>query len=367
MLRVVDLSELAREEATAALERVADDIHVSFDLREGPLCKAALCTLGAGRETYLFLAAHHLVVDAVSWRILLEDLETAYQQARRGESLQLGAKTTSFKDWANRLSEYVAKGSFDHELEYWADAVQTGPLPVQVRADEPAGLPRVVPVRLDAEDTEALLRSAPGVYRTRINDVLLSALAWALSRWSGQNRVSIDLEGHGREEILDGVDLSRTVGWFTTLFPVALTVPGGTEPRWRELIRSVRRQLRAVPSNGVGFGALRYLGSPAARARLAAAGPGPHIAFNYLGHWETPAQDSGRGFYRAVQGSFGQVHDPADPGAHLLEIRGAVAHGQLGFSWLYRPDRLDEVSVQTVAGDFAEALRSIARDCRNPR
>ncbi|MGH3535694.1 MAG: condensation domain-containing protein, partial [Pseudonocardiaceae bacterium] len=283
---------------------------------------------------------------------------------------QLEAKTTSFRDWANRLSEYVAKGSFDYELDYWADALEAHQLPVDRVSRELGEVPCAVSVLLDVEDTESLLRSAPAAYRTRINDVLLSALAWALCRWTGGSRVSIDLEGHGREEILDGVDLSRTVGWFTTMFPVALTVPDGAEPRWRDLIRSVRRQLRAVPGKGIGFGTLRYLGSPTARQRLAVAGPGPQIGFNYLGQWEAAvrdpaAQDPGSGLYRAVLGSIGQTQDPADQGAHLLEVVGAVQNGQLGFSWLYQPDCHHHATVQTVADDFVEALRGIARDCRN--
>ncbi|MBA2324361.1 MAG: non-ribosomal peptide synthetase, partial [Pseudonocardiales bacterium] len=377
VLQRVDLSKLAGEEdQTAAMEKIADDIHASFDLRESPLLKAALFTFGAGRGFYLFLAAHHLVMDAVSWRILLEDLDTTYQQAARGESsLRLAGKTTSFRDWANRLSEYVAKGSFDHELDHWADASQTHPLPVDRATREPGTLSRAVSVLLDVGDTESLLRAAPTVYRTRINEILLSALAWALSRWTGDSRVSIDLEGHGREEILDGTDLSRTVGWFTTMFPVTLTLPPvpdpaelqEREPHWRDLIRSVRRQLRAVPTNGFGFGALRYLGSPAARQRFAVAGPGPQIAFNYLGQFDGVAQDPGQGLYRAVHGSMGQAHDPADPGPHLLQVAGAVQDGHLGFSWLYQPDRHDQASVQTVADDFAKALRGIARDCRGAR
>ncbi|MGH4002580.1 MAG: amino acid adenylation domain-containing protein [Pseudonocardiaceae bacterium] len=372
VLQRVDLSNLAGEEdQTAAMEKVADDIHASFDLREGPLLKAALFTFGAGRGCHLFLAAHHLVMDAVSWRILLEDLETTYQQAARGESsLRLPGKTTSFRDWANRLSEYVANGSFDHELDHWAEASQTHPLPVDLVTREPGTLSRAVSLLLDVEDTESLLRAAPTVYRTRINEVLLSALAWALSRWTGDSRVSIDLEGHGREEILDGTDLSRTVGWFTTMFPVALTlppVPDAAEPHWRDLIRSVRRQLRAVPNNGFGFGALHYLGSPAARERLAGAGSGPEIAFNYLGQFDGAGGDPGQGLYRAVHGSMGQAHDPADPGPHLLQVVGAVQDGHLGFTWLYQPDRHHQASVQTVADDFAEALRGIARDCRDAR
>ncbi|HEX8932800.1 MAG TPA: condensation domain-containing protein, partial [Pseudonocardiaceae bacterium] len=321
-----------------------------------------------------------------------EDLEVTYQQAVRGESLQLDAKTTSFRDWANRLSEYVAKGSFDHELDYWAGALETHRLPVDRVAHEPGGLPCVVSVLLDVEDTESLLRSAPAAYRTRINDVLLSALAWTLSQWTGQSRVSIDLVGHGREEILDGVDLSRTVGAFSTIFPVVLTLPDGAQPRWRDLIRAVRHQLRTVPHNGIGFGALRYLGTPEVRQRLALAGPGPQIAFTYLGEWEAVSQRSGppesgspesgsaesgsaevgvpdlrSSLYQDPHGSIGQASDPADPGPYLLEVVGAVQDGQLSFSWRYRPDLHHQASVQAVADNFAETLKAIARECRGPR
>ncbi|HJT03107.1 MAG TPA: condensation domain-containing protein, partial [Pseudonocardiaceae bacterium] len=370
VLRIIDLSELAGEDNMVTIAGIADDLHASFDLRQGPLLKAALFTFGAGQPCYLFLAAHHLVIDTFSWRILLEDLETTYQRMTHREDLQLEAKTTSFQDWATRLGEFVAKGSFDHELDHWAAALQAPQLPVDLDSGEPGAFSQLVSVSLDREDTETLLRLAPAVYRTRINDVLLSGLAWTLCRWTGDRRVSIDLEGHGREEILDGVDLSRTVGWFTSMFPVALTVPEGALSRWRELIRAVRQQLRAVPNNGLGFGALRYLGTPAVRHRLALAGPGPQIAFNYLGQWEpVPAghQSPADGLYRAVHGSIGQAGDPADPGPHLLEVVGAVQDGQLKFSWLFRPARHHQATVQAVADDFAGALAAIARDCRGLR
>ncbi|MDQ3223569.1 MAG: condensation domain-containing protein, partial [Gemmatimonadota bacterium] len=223
---------------------------------------------------------------------------------------------------------------------------------------------RAVSVLLNAEETDALLRGAPTVYRTRINDVLLAALAWALSRWIGRGRVSIDLEGHGREEILDGVDLSRTVGWFTSIFPVALDVAISDEPNWRNLVKSVRRQLRAIPRNGFGYGALRYLGSPEARERLSAHGSGPQIAFNYLGQWDARSDEAGDGLYRSMHDSLGQEHDPADRSSHMLEVVGEVQGGQLGFFWYYQSGLHDKSTVESVAGDFIDALRRIARDCR---
>jgi amino acid adenylation domain-containing protein/non-ribosomal peptide synthase protein (TIGR01720 family) len=359
-----DLSDVDPEEQSSALEKVADSVHASFDLGRGPLLKTVLFVRGEERPPLLFLAAHHLVVDGVSWRILLDDLDRAYQQAVQGKVISLGTKTTSFRDWALRLDEFVADGRLDRELDYWAGVADGGALPVDHPSPQAAVAAEPVSVSLGPEDTDALLRGAPTAYRTRINDVLLAALAWALSRWTERSRVTIDLEGHGREEIIDGVDLSRTVGWFTTVFPVALDVAEGDEPDWRRLVKSVRRQLRTIPSNGFGFGALRYLGPAEVRDRLSAGAADPQIAFNYLGQWDARSQEAGVGLYRAVHGSLGQDNDPADPGSYLLDIAGAVQSGRLEFSWCYQPDVHHRSTVEAVAADFAEALRRIANDCR---
>ncbi|MGW0518409.1 non-ribosomal peptide synthase/polyketide synthase [Crossiella sp. NPDC003009] len=362
ILRRHDLSTVDPSERRAAMERVADEVHASFNLGESPQLKAVLFDCGPARP-HLFLAVHHAVVDGVSWRVLLDDLETAYQQAARGAKVDLGPRSTSFRDWAIRLSEHVASGGLDHQLTHWTKALDGAPLPVD-HQDRPVAEPGTVSVELSRPDTEALLFAAPTVYRTRINDVLLTALAWAISRWTGSERVSIDLEGHGREEILDGVDLSRTVGWFTTMFPVGLEVPATGETNWRTLIKSVRRQLRAVPDNGFGFGALRHLGSPEVRAQLAADDRKPQIVFNYLGQWDSAVRgEAEEGLYHTAHGSIGQEEDHANQGEHLLEVVGAAGGGQLRFAWHYRPDRHDQSTVERVAADFQAALEHIARDC----
>ncbi|MCM3804719.1 non-ribosomal peptide synthase/polyketide synthase [Streptomyces sp. DR7-3] len=362
-----DLSGLPAREADAAMEKAADALHADFGLGRGPLLRAALFRFGEARRPFLFLTAHHLVIDGVSWRILLDDLDIAYQQGVRGEPVDLGRKTTAFRDWARRLAEHVAEGALDHEADHWCGALDARPLPVDHQVAAPGAEIRTVPVTLDERDTEALLRSAPTAYRTRINDVLLAALALALSRWTGRERVSVELEGHGREDILDGVDLSRTVGWFTTMYPVSFElpdIPEGGPADWRGLVKSVRRRLRTVPGNGFGFGALRTFGPPALRERLSRDGAGPQIVFNYLGQWDARSARSQGGLVHAEHGSFGQDHDPREGGSHLLEVVGAVQDGRLGFTWRYRPDVHERRTVEAVAGDFAEALRRIAADCR---
>ncbi|MFH8798671.1 non-ribosomal peptide synthase/polyketide synthase [Streptomyces sp. NPDC017936] len=365
-----DLSGLTPAEADAAMEKAADDLHTGFDLARGPLLRAALFTGDADRPAFLLLVAHHLVVDAVSWRILRDDLEAAYRQAVRGEPVAPGERTTSFRDWARGLAAHVEAGALDDELPYWERAVDAEPLPAGTPAGPEAGRADTLTVELDEADTEALLRAAPTAYRTRVNDVLLAALALALARWTGREEVRLDLEGHGREDVLDDVDLSRTVGWFTTVHPVALRVPDPEGPGpardWRALVKSVRRQLRAVPGNGLGFGALRTFGPPGVRERLGRAAHG-QVVFNYLGQWDARPESPGDGLIRAEHGSFGRDHDPRDSGSHPLEVVGAVQGGRLSFTWHHRPALHATDTVRRVADDFAEALRHIARHARDNR
>ncbi|MFD5434090.1 non-ribosomal peptide synthase/polyketide synthase [Kitasatospora sp. NPDC127067] len=380
-----DLTGQSAEAADAAMAKAADELHAGFDLARGPLLRAALFTGHPEHPALLLLVAHHLVVDAVSWRVLRDDLESAHRQAVRGGAITLGERGTSFRDWAHRLAGHVAEGGLDHELPYWEEAVSArtalpgGPAdPGGAASDDTAdddvasdgAESDAVTVELDEADTEALLRAAPAAYRTRVNDVLLAALALALARWSGQQRIALDLEGHGREDLLEGVDLSRTVGWFTTVHPVTFHVPDPDRPDpdrdWRALVKSVRRQLRAVPGNGLGFGALRTFGTPEVRERLAAGGHG-QVVFNYLGQWDARPETAGDGLVRAELGSFGQDHDPRDGGSHPLEVVGAAQHGRLAFTWQHRPAVHDTGAVRRAAEDFAAALRQIARHARESR
>ncbi|WP_018682964.1 non-ribosomal peptide synthase/polyketide synthase [Actinokineospora enzanensis] len=353
VLQVCDLSTVDE----AVIEQIADTTHAGFDLSTGPLLRAVLFRFTDGSTPRLLLVAHHLVIDGVSWRILLDDLDTAYHQASRGEPVDLGAKTTSFQDWSRRLAEHVSTGGLDHELDYWSTPAD-GTIPVDSATDIPGTPVAAVSIELSTSDTDALLRGAPTAYRTRINDVLLAALARSLSTWTGRPSVAVHLEGHGREDILDDVDLSRTIGWFTTMFPIALTVPDG---EWRTVVRDVRKQLRSLPANGFGYSALRYLGT------LAEAGPAPEISFNYLGQFDSRATDESTGLFGTTLGAVGQDHHTDDRTGHLVDIVGEATDGKLAFAFYYHPDRHNATTIQTLADSFATALQSIAADCGGRR
>src|SRR5207249_3177007 len=183
-----------------------------------------------------------------------------------------------FRHWALRLAEHAEAGGFDDELAHWSGVGLGGDpvLPTDAHGTNTIASTRSVAVALDPDDTRALLSDVPGVYRTQINDVLLAALGRVLSRWTGRDRALVALEGHGREELADSVDLSRTVGWFTTMFPVALdlSAAGG----WGATLKSVKEQLRAVPRRGLGYGALRYLRTGTPAADDLARGPAPQVS-----------------------------------------------------------------------------------------
>ncbi len=293
---------------------------------------------------------HHLLVDGVSWRVLLEDLETACRGAA------LPAKTTSFQAWAQRLAGYAA-GAAQKELAFWRGAERSTSLPQDIpKGENDWSSARTVRVSLSPAETEALLRQVPAAYRTRINDVLLAALARSLSRWSGQPRLLVDLEGHGREEIFEDIDLSRTVGWLTAVYPVvleALEEPGA-------LLRSVKERLRKVPHGGIGHGALRYLSTD---GKVLAPQNEPEIAFNYLGQLDR-ALNEGSLLRPARESAGAQAFMGRRP--HLLDVSGAVAGGRLQISWTYSKNRHRRATVDALARSFAEELRGLIAHCLSP-
>ncbi|RSN41938.1 non-ribosomal peptide synthetase [Amycolatopsis sp. WAC 04197] len=298
---------------------------------------------GPPERRVLHLSAHHLAVDGVSWRILLDDLDQAYRKA------DLGPRTTSFQEWAARLSAHAEEGGFDDELEHWRSIPEFTPIPVDGIGANTVGRARAVTVRLTAGETRSLLRQVPEVYRTQVNDLLLAALGRTLRDWTGRVPV-IDLEGHGREDLFDGVDLSRTVGWFTSLFPVALDVPDD----WGAAIKAVKERLRAVPRRGIGYGALRYLSGTAPAID-------PQISFNYLGQFELTGE--------LYTGSPGELSLAADPGGvrpHLLDVVGQVTGDTLEFTWHYAEGVHEEATVTRLAEGTLENLRGLLGHCAEP-
>ncbi|MDE4537196.1 non-ribosomal peptide synthase/polyketide synthase [Pseudomonas sp. ITEM 17296] len=344
-----------------ALHRVADEAHRSLSLEQGPLLRAVLVEMPEG-EQRLLLVIHHLAVDGVSWRVLLEDLQQAYQSLRAGQALKLPAKTSSFKAWAEHLQAYAQGAELQAELGYWQAQLQgaSDTLP----CDHPQGGNQQchaasVSTRLDRETTRKLLQEAPAAYRTQINDLLLSALARVVGRWTEQDEVLVRLEGHGREDLFDGIDLSRTVGWFTSMYPVKLSPQADVASS----IKTIKEQLRAVPNKGLGYGLLRYLGGAEANAALAAL-PQGEIVFNYLGQFDGSFDEAG--LFVPAKEYAGAPQDAQAPLGSLLALNGQVYGGELKLGWNFSREQFDEATIERLANDYAEELKALIAHCCQP-
>ncbi|MBU2215843.1 MAG: amino acid adenylation domain-containing protein, partial [Gammaproteobacteria bacterium] len=333
----------------AQLPALCDTMQASLDLAQGPLLRALQVYLEEGGER-LLLVAHHLVVDGVSWRILLDDLQRAYSQLAAGDAVDLGPKSTSWQSWSERLTAYAGSAELAAERAYW----QALPAVTGVPSDHPHGRNEVavaeqVTLQLDRENTDALLGQAPAAYRTQVNDLLLSALARTLGLWSGQAQTLIALEGHGREALFADLDLSQSVGWFTSLYPVVLQAADG----WAATIKATKEQLRQVPNGGLGYGLLKYLQG----AELPALDEA--LLFNYLGRVEA----SGELLTLADEPS-GAQRDGGAPLACALALDSQVRDGCLQLTCTYSRERFAGARIQALLEQYRTALVELVEHCR---
>ncbi|MEH2154021.1 amino acid adenylation domain-containing protein [Nostoc sp.] len=363
-LGIADLSYLPPAEQLNAIALRADAAQRTLNLTDGSLMRVILFNLGKS-PARLLIVIHHLAIDGISWRILLEDLSEAYKQLEVGKSIQLPAKTTSFKDWAIRLQDYARSPELHAQRDYWLDLMRfpIAPLPLDYAAvaqDNTVASSQIVSVYLSIEQTRALLQDVPGAYNTQINDVLLTALVQTFTRWTGSHSLLIDLEGHGREDLFEDVDLSRTVGWFTSIFPVLLKLEDRNDPG--EVIKSVKEQLRRIPNRGINYGIRRYLSSD--ESNQLKAFPQGELSFNYLGQFDqTQLATLG---WKYAQESSGSIHSPKGQRSHLLTVNGLVVEGRLKLEWQYSEHFHSWATVEKLANQYIEALEAIIAHCLSP-
>jgi non-ribosomal peptide synthase protein (TIGR01720 family) len=329
-------------------------IHASLNLQEGPIIRVALFD-GAGN--YLLIVVHHLAVDTISWGVLLEDLETAYHQLSTGEEVSLPRKTTSFKSWTQQLAQFAQSSTIAPEIDYWTTR---GTLSVAKLTRDHAGpntvaSRRTISASLTQAETRSVLQDLPAKHRTQINEVLLAAVARAFTAWTKTSSVLIDLEGHGREQIIDGVDLSRTAGWFTSIFPVVLDLGESSKPL--EALRAVKDQLRAVPNRGIGYGLLRYLsGRKEVVDRLSSLAQA-EVRFNYLGQQDQSLSSSR--LFVSTHDSGAESQSLRGERAYLLNIIASVSEGQLRFTWTYSENVHARETIERLAETTLAELRAL--------
>ncbi|CAD5274525.1 MULTISPECIES: non-ribosomal peptide synthetase [Halomonadaceae] len=351
----VDVSDHA--DSVQAITQAADAAQLSLSLAR-PF-RAIWMALGGERGGRLLLVAHHLVVDGVSWRVILDDLQTAYAQLSAGKTVDLSPATTSLDEWARALADYAKSEALAEQCSYWESLVKE-PEP-SLPALNPHGSNTVADTAslvgsLPTEATTQLLGPVHKAYRTQVDDLLLTALSSALCQWAERDSVLIELEGHGREDLFDGVDLSRSVGWFTSLYPVRLT-PGNAEPGTS--LKAIKEQLRQVPDKGLGYGVLRYL----KEAPALVGGAYPQVTFNYLGQLDRSLQSDGA--WRLAKENAGQARAPQSKRRTWIEVVAWVQDGQLRFDWNYSREIHSEAAIHALQVSFQAQLEALVEHCNS--
>ncbi|MEK8051134.1 amino acid adenylation domain-containing protein [Ideonella sp. DXS22W] len=358
-----DLSALDAAAQDARIDAAGQALQAGLDLAQGPLWCLAWFDLGPARTPRLLFVAHHLIVDMIAWRVLLEDLQLLVQcQAQR-----LAPPGVSLRHWAEHLHRWAASPAAAAELPHWRSLRAAAPLPCDDRAgaNDVASAAQWVQT-LDAATTRALVAELPrtaGGAPVRTDDALLLALAQAVCGWAGGDALLVDVEGHGRDALEGVLDTSRTVGWFTTVHPLRLVLPpaGGAATR----LAAVRAQRGAVPRDGAGFGVLRHLSPDAALRTELAALPAPELSFLYLGQFDQAF--AGDAMFVPALEPCGAFHDPHGARPHLIEVNALITQGQLRVSWGYSRHRHHEATVRALADAFAQALRALVTPPAGPR
>ncbi|MFD6449837.1 non-ribosomal peptide synthase/polyketide synthase, partial [Nocardia sp. NPDC060220] len=346
----------------------------------------------ARRAGRLIVVAHHLVVDGVSWRILVPDFVSAWGQLSAGQQPELVAPATSMRAWAHALADEARTTDRAAELDFWREVVATPDPLLTERPMDPAvdvsGVVEKLPVEVSAEVTKALLTTVPALFHGGVNDGLLTALALAAAKWRSTrtgpgalgnghradpsgDALLVRLEGHGREEeVAPGSDLSRTVGWFTAIFPVRLDLAGididaalAGGPALGQAVKAVKEQLLAVPDRGIGYGLLRYMNAETA-VELPTQLPG-QISFNYLGRVadsDVPDALRGFGWIPAPElAALGGAYDADMPAMAPLDVNAIVVGDKLSANIGYPSTLLAEAEVREFADLWITALEAVAR------
>ncbi|GHA87661.1 non-ribosomal peptide synthetase [Streptomyces termitum] len=377
VLRTVDAAGLGAGALRELVARESDRAADELDPESGRTVRAVRFDAGPGAPGRLLLVAHHLVVDEVSWQILLPDLRAACEAAAEGRTPVLDAVPTALRTWTAGLLAEAQSARRTAELGRWLAESATGGRLLTDRALDPVrdtvATARRLTVRLSAARTEPLLTAVPQAFHGTVNDTLLTALAlaagdWAARRGKPANGLTVELEGHGREQdLVPGADLTRTVGWLTGVYPLRLTadsydaraVVGGTQDAGAAL-KEIKERIRGVPDGGIGAGLLRY--ANAATAGLFDPADRPEILWNYLGR-QTAARQTPWG-PAEESGALAVGPEPDAPLAYPLQVDAEVEHGpdgpELTASFLWAGDALPQDTVAALADGWTAALDALA-------
>ncbi|URZ03767.1 non-ribosomal peptide synthetase [Clostridium felsineum] len=343
------------------IEILSSKLQQGMDIERGILLKFGV--FKTKEEDYVLIAIHHLVIDIVSWKILLEDLENTYKSIEKGEKVILPQKTTSYKEWTLKLKEYGNSKEIMREINYWKTIEDTDikTLPRDFKKCESTfGESENITVSLSNEKTEELLRKTSMAYNTQINDILLCALGLAVKEWSGNEKVLVSLEGHGREDIISDIYIDRTIGWFTSIYPVILDMAHSDNISY--CIKNIKETLRHIPNEGIGYGILKYLTTSENNKNIKFKLK-PEISFNYLGEFV----QSDKSLFKYSKLSPGESVSRSNKKLYSIEINGEISNGEFKLHFNYSTKEYKHENIKKLSEIYMNNLNKIIEHCESKK
>lgn len=355
----INLELTDKNKQDAFIREHAAKTQASLNISTGDLFKAVVYTTNEYSRPRLLIVAHHLVIDAYSWRIIFDDLNTLLLQQSQQMPAELLPKTTSYKAWSSKLNESVGSPFVDEQRSFWnrynGNVAGTIAFDNHLPGMNTVDSTKNIVVSLSVSDSKDILEQLPKAYNIKINELLLAALYLTLAKWSATKEIFVDVEGHGREDLWMDMDVTRTVGWFTTMMPLRLYVEHSNNRA--DLLKTIKDLTRNAASKGIAYGILRYLSDLKEDIKSRRAGRSP-VLFNYLGQFQMPLEN-----WEYSHSDIGFLYDPSSQRSHLLEIIGMYAKGQFSFNWNYSHNLYTDSEIKRIADDFVMNLVKLKDYC----
>jgi non-ribosomal peptide synthase protein (TIGR01720 family) len=347
----IDLTGISSLEIDSTIKAKSIELQINQDLSKAGLFRALFFKCGQGNKNKLLLVAHHLVVDAVSWQILVSDLESIYLQLSREEEITLSSKTASCHRWGNQLNELSTSGEFDGEREFWKEQTCLESIPTDIDSHLTIYEKSIktIALKIDLAATEILVKNSNETYHTKTEELLITSLMLGFEKWANIRSVCLGLERHGRK--YSKLDVTNTVGWFTTYFPLSLKIEDGSD--FKSSIICIKEKLRSIPNEGIGYGVLRYLN------KIDGLTQKPPVIFNFLGNqrpFDSNVLGKGTFILEGVRSTESERH-------HLLEINAFIEEGQLNFRFSYSEQFHKPESIHNLVEHFQNALHQVIEHC----
>lgn len=352
-IKQIDLSKHSDCEQDNDINSLIKKANIDFDIENKLLFNVTIFELENKKQDLLF-TAHHLIIDGVSWRIILDEFISILEQLDNDEDIKLPMKTYSFKEWSKQLQEY-SKNDFEDEKMYWNSILDKNFIyPVDFNEDkETIKTASVLSYELDEYTTNDLIKKVNEIYSIQFNETLIIALILTINMITNKEEIIIELEGHGREIINDYIDISRTVGWFTSMYPAFFKVTDGSI---EYNIKSIKEQLRSIPNNGFNYSIMKYLKLELKEVDI------KNIRFNYIGDFDNIINFDEQNISKI---EFGLFSDDKNTLTALLDIAAIVVNKKLKISITYSNNRLEKDTVQTFIDRYIETLRLVLGSCTN--